>query len=243
MTEAEWLDSVSSLEMLYFLHSNSGRAKLRRVVSSEGCERKLRLFLAACCRRLWRWLIDERSRRAVTVAEQYVDGQASREELEAAHAAAAAAYAELRRTANATAYCAAGPPVEASRVPFRKAFDVCIYGADVASMAPAAHPRGDGPPLYDESVQGQERATQADLLRDIFGNPFRKAALADQSLTPTVLALARQMYESGDFGSILVLADALEEAGCTDPAILSHCRGPAPHVHGCWVVDLILGKQ
>ncbi len=33
---------------------------------------------------------------------------------------------------------------------------------------------------------------------------------------------------------IAVLADALEEAGCTDPAILSHLRGPGPHVRGCW---------
>jgi hypothetical protein len=40
-----------------------------------------------------------------------------------------------------------------------------------------------------------------------------------------------------------ILADALEEAGCTDAAILSHLRGPGPHVRGCWVVDLLLGKE
>jgi len=40
-----------------------------------------------------------------------------------------------------------------------------------------------------------------------------------------------------------ILADALEDAGCTDAAILEHCRGPGPHVRGCWVVDLILGKS
>ena len=40
-----------------------------------------------------------------------------------------------------------------------------------------------------------------------------------------------------------ILADALEDAGCTDQAILDHCRGAGPHVRGCWVVDLILGKQ
>jgi len=173
--------------------------------------------------------------------EQYVDGSASREELELAHAEAAAAYADVRRTADATDYCAASPPVEASRFNFHKAFDISIYGADVATMAPAT--RQNGPPNYDEGVRCQERAVQADFLRDIFNNPFRKAAFDDQSFTSTVVALARQMYDSHDFGMMPVLADALEEAGCNDLAILFHCRGTGSHVRGCWVVDLIMGKK
>jgi hypothetical protein len=40
-----------------------------------------------------------------------------------------------------------------------------------------------------------------------------------------------------------ILADALEDAGCTDEAILAHCRGPGPHVQGCWLVDLIVESQ
>jgi len=39
-----------------------------------------------------------------------------------------------------------------------------------------------------------------------------------------------------------VFADALEAAGCAEPDILAHCRGPGPHVRGCWAVDLVLGK-
>jgi hypothetical protein len=39
-----------------------------------------------------------------------------------------------------------------------------------------------------------------------------------------------------------ILADALQDAGCEDEALLSHCRGDSPHVRGCWVVDLLLGK-
>ena len=38
-------------------------------------------------------------------------------------------------------------------------------------------------------------------------------------------------------------ADALEEAGCDNIDILLHCREPGTHVRGCWVVDLVLGKQ
>jgi hypothetical protein len=66
---------------------------------------------------------------------------------------------------------------------------------------------------------------------------------ADPSwLTSTVTALARQMYESRDFSVMPILADALQDAGCENPDIIAHCRESGPHVRGCWVVDLILGK-
>ena len=57
-----------------------------------------------------------------------------------------------------------------------------------------------------------------------------------------VEAMARHADESGDYGGLPVLADALEEAGCTDPDLLDHLRGPGPHARGCWVLDLVLGK-
>lgn len=59
----------------------------------------------------------------------------------------------------------------------------------------------------------------------------------------TVLALAAGIYAEGAFDRLPILADALEEAGCDNTDILAHCRGPGPHVRGCWVVDLILGKS
>jgi hypothetical protein len=51
------------------------------------------------------------------------------------------------------------------------------------------------------------------------------------------------MYESRDFGPMLILADALQDSGCDNPDILTHCRSDGPHVRGCWVVDLVLGKR
>jgi hypothetical protein len=62
-------------------------------------------------------------------------------------------------------------------------------------------------------------------------------------LTDTVLALARQMYASREFSAMPILADALQDAGCEEEQILNHCRGPGPHVRGCWVVDSVLGKE
>jgi hypothetical protein len=75
------------------------------------------------------------------------------------------------------------------------------------------------------------------------GNPFRPVALNPEWLTPTVTALARGMYDSRDFGAMPILADALQDAGCDSEDILSHCRSDGPHVRGCWVVDLVLGKD
>ncbi|WP_238602719.1 hypothetical protein [Fimbriiglobus ruber] len=81
------------------------------------------------------------------------------------------------------------------------------------------------------------------LARDIFGNPFRPVIFDPAWLTSTGIALARQMYDSHDFSAMPILADALEDAGCCHDQVLSHCRGPGPHVRGCWVVDLLLGKE
>jgi hypothetical protein len=82
------------------------------------------------------------------------------------------------------------------------------------------------------------------VLRDVFGNPFRPITFSPEWRTDTAIALARQMYESRDFGAMPILADALQDAGCDHPDILTHGRDTNQvHVRGCWVVDLVLGKQ
>jgi hypothetical protein len=81
---------------------------------------------------------------------------------------------------------------------------------------------------------------QCEILRELF--PFRPATFDPSWLTSTVTALAEQMYDSRDFTPMPILADALQDAGCTNDDVLNHCCGPGPHVRGCWVVDLVLGK-
>ncbi|MFO0806182.1 MAG: hypothetical protein U0791_24025 [Gemmataceae bacterium] len=81
------------------------------------------------------------------------------------------------------------------------------------------------------------------MLRDIFGNPFRPVAFDPSWRTSTAVAIAKGMYESRDFAPMPLLADALQDAGCEHADILDHCRGPGPHVKGCWVVDLVLGRE
>jgi len=81
------------------------------------------------------------------------------------------------------------------------------------------------------------------MLRDIFGNPFRPVAFDPRWQTADVLALARGIYEDRAFDRMTLLADALMDAGCDHDDILGHCRGDGPHGRGCWVVDLVLGKE
>jgi hypothetical protein len=84
------------------------------------------------------------------------------------------------------------------------------------------------------------------LLRDIFGNPFCPTVISPAWLSwngDAIPQLAQAIYDERRFKDLLVLADALKEVGCTDAAILNHCRQPGKHVRGCWVVDLILGKS
>lgn len=78
------------------------------------------------------------------------------------------------------------------------------------------------------------------ILRDIFGNPFKPVPFDPSWRSENVLLLARQMYESRDFGAMPVLADALQEAGCDNDDVLAHCRGAGNHVRGCHIVDLVL---
>ena len=92
-----------------------------------------------------------------------------------------------------------------------------------------------------------ERAFQCNCLRDLFGPLlFHTLMLNSAWLTwhsGLLVSMARRMYESRDFADMPVLADALEEAGCTNPDVLSHCRQQGTvHVRGCWVIDELLGK-
>ena len=83
----------------------------------------------------------------------------------------------------------------------------------------------------------------SELINDIFGNPIRDKAIDPRWLSPTAIDLARTIYDERLFERLPILADALMDAGCDSEEILAHCRGPGPHVRGCWVIDLILGKE
>jgi hypothetical protein len=96
---------------------------------------------------------------------------------------------------------------------------------------------------YSIATTKSARKAACRLIREIFGNPFRPVAFSPEWRTDTAVMLAQQMYDSRDFSAMPILADALQDAGCDNQDILQHCRGDGPHVRGCWVVDLVLGKE
>jgi hypothetical protein len=208
------------------------------VVRDQASERKLRLFACACCRRLSQLLAVEQNSNNVETAELFADGRATNSERRsAAKRGYVSADINLRwgECAAASALAVSGSRAADQSSTAARYFAVAVVGIP-------QHIQGIANPAWQERFE-QEGEPQAVLLRDIFGNPFRSMAFADMWRTETVGALARQMYESRDFSAMPILADALQDAGCDSADILDHCRGGGPHVRGCWVVDLVLGKE
>jgi hypothetical protein len=218
-----------------------------------GNERKLRLFACACCRRLGEWLKqdDPRLPRQIERAEELAEagqlwvrpsrdiwpggervlflpsGGFWQEDEPSERALASEVVAAL---AGEAAWNVARQVVTASRAWLR-----------------ARAERQGGPDreaTADDWLDAESRG-QAALVRDVFGHlwhtgPVYLAGLVD--LEP-VTGLARAIYAERSFGELPILADALEDAGCTDEEMLEHCREPGEHIRGCWVVDAVLGKS
>ena len=221
MDEEEWLATSNPTAMLEDVELTD--------------ERKLRLFTVACCRRVWSHLPSDEDRAAVEVAERFADGAATPRELARACKNAEPS-GRPRSDAAVAGWYAARQEADTTG---------CVLSASLIhanSVVPPARRAADQE-RWDEA-DSAESAAQADLLRDIFGNPFRPVVFSPEWCSSTVVALAAQMYESRDFAAMPILADALQDAGCDSDEILHHLRDSnATHVRGCWVVDLILGKS
>lgn len=98
--------------------------------------------------------------------------------------------------------------------------------------------------LAEEWGEKEVKVVLCRLLREVFGNPFRRVKRDPAWLTSDVVALARGIYDERAFDRMPILADALQDAGCTNEGLLNHCRDPDQlHVRGCWALDLVLGKS
>src|SRR5262245_42559113 len=190
--------------------------KLAVYMHTRASNRKQRLLVCACCRQEWRRL-GKPGQRAVEEAERFADGLTSEAELAAACRAAEAAGGSV----------AGRPPA-----PRHMATD-------------ASRPQVEGIPVFPA-----EPGRMIALMRDLYGNPFRPVQLDFSWLTSNVVGLARAAHEERVLPAgtlepdrLAILADALEDAGCTNADLLRHLRGPGPHVRGCWVVDLLLRKE
>jgi hypothetical protein len=258
MTESEWQTCADPGPMLAFL---------RRGAS----ERKLRLFAVACSRRMVHLVTDDSGRRAITLAERFADRRVPEQDCAELrqHIQELKEDRVVEREFFGTLllYAVQGGIAQAEgllNAVTRAAKHVAeVIGSDewhrvlqqASPRAPTAGGRvaegGWSPQRQREAdkacreVNVRERHVQAALIREIFGNPFRPPAVDPAWLRwndGTVPRLARVIYDERSFETLPVLADALEDAGCTDVALLQHCRSGAVHVRGCWAVDAILGK-
>jgi hypothetical protein len=120
---------------------------------------------------------------------------------------------------------------------------ICLHAvhAETLLQLGPGHRRGAAGEKFREAMAAVD-ARHVELFRDVIGNPFRPVAFSPSWRTTDAVGLARSMYDARDFAAMPILADALEDAGCDSADVLAHCRGDGPHVRGCWVVDLVLGK-
>lgn len=191
-------------------------------LADRGSRRRWHLFACACCWRILPLLLDERSRTAVGVAERLADGLASPEEVARAREDAETGSLQVA-TAGVGRYSHAALAATLALTRPRRSY---LYTARATP-----------------DTERAERTAQCDLLRDLFGNPFRPYVFDPAWRPPEVAAIARHVYEADAFEELPILGDALEDHGCTHQPMLDHCRGGGPHARGCWVVDAVLGKD
>lgn len=229
VTEAEWLACLKLERLIKYLKDGKGKQ----------LDRKGRLFACACARHVWRRM-HAQGQKAVEVAERFADGLATAEELTSTRNVGMDAWSKASLAWTVMLFNGLATSLE-------NGLSAALYAAK--HTPDALIPPGS--PNRKTAKAGARRAIHT-FFMDIFGNPFRPAAISPAVLTwndGTIVRLAQAAYEvrhlpegTLDNTRLLILADALEEAGCTDGDILGHLRGPGPHVRGCWVVDLCLGK-
>jgi hypothetical protein len=227
MTEEEWLACEKSDLLLRHLKA-IGATRWQRGQR----RRKLRLLACAALGQARHLLRPEYGVRAIELAERYADGAAELTELQQLNQVIQAARLEIGTPQWAAEGCVWTLLIDNDLSAAELALEQAIWGLE-REAAPTK------PNLFRKSL----RRAQMPLIRDIFGNPFRPVAFKPSWRTPDVLTLAGHIYHDRAFAELPDLAAALEQAGCDDPCILDHCRGPGPHVRGCWVADLVLGKE
>jgi hypothetical protein len=223
MTEEEWLTSN------HFGRLYSCLKRCHGIARTKAGRRRLRLLACGCCRvTVWELPTKVSYRRAVEAAEMFADGVLDIAELYKAWAKCSYYPIPNPRGKQKLLNAAALAMKESANERTRSIVShVCRHAIEAMEK--------DAKPKAKMQLRG--------VIRDIFGNPFRPVTIDRSGLTSTVISLAQAIYTDRAFDRLPILADALEDAGCTNQEILNHCRQPGVHVRGCWAVDLLLGRE
>lgn len=272
MTEEEWLTATDYHAMLIYLRGEV-KAKANGEEVKEGLycgaghlavgeaervsRRKLRCFAAAFCEKWWDLPLDEPSRTFLTVYERFANDIASWEEVIDAGMVLQDIVQQGEPTwINHMAMMWTDTPHGVASLGDDLA---CTIAGHVAKDSIAVTCKdateedqwlwgfsGIPDPLWlstRSAVEGEYPA----LLREIVGNPFRPPPAIDAACLAwndnVVPKIAQGIYSDRAFDRLPILADALEEAGCSDAEVLEHCRREGGHVRGCWLLDLLLQKD
>lgn len=232
MTEEEvWRTSSEPSTILKFLGEQTN-------------SRKLRLFVIACCYRIWHCLDESRGRQLVETAEQCAEGLLTIEQsietghhLQTEHSADTVGRLCQERALNYEAVETALHT--ATLVNGNLHTDLAVRIGQLVAGVLRAEACGFEERPTDEfaheysltlSIQESEDIIQSAYIRDIFGNPFRPVTMNPSWLSSNVIDLARTIYDERCFERLPILADALMDAGCNNEDILNHCRSEGPHV-------------
>jgi hypothetical protein len=247
MTEVEWNSCLNVRTMFDWIVPNLDR-------------RKLILSCVGCCRRFGAALSHPTAAALLETAEQFADGLTSAEAVREAVARADEAHSRdsplmgrghpHRPSLIALTLLRAviGPDPGVTGVPLTRQRHRTASMAlrEVINQLGHLHQKGRTFGAFGDA-RAREKERLADLFRDVTGNPFRQPHLEPAWFAwrdGIIRRLAQATYEdrlpSGFFDPVrlAVLADALEEAGCTDGVLLGHLRRSADHVRGCWAIDL-----
>jgi hypothetical protein len=224
VTEPDWLSCLDPHRMLQLLYD-------RQAGDRCAAARKWRLFACACVRRLGPLLEDRRARETLLLSERFAEGQTGRRQLSEALRAA-----QAQERSRWMAW--QGAPRREQ--PWRVALAIAALAKPAATDA-----AWESANAVAAALKGKERVAQSALLREVFGNPFRPPAPTSWARwnDGAIVHLAASLYDEQRWSELPVLADALEDAGCTDLTVLAHCREGGEHVRGCWVLDWVLNKQ
>ena len=236
LTEEGWLAASDWYDAEWMLRRLWWDTTGRRVEATLPTPRKSRLSACACARAIWSDMPDDNCRIGVEVAERHIEGEATLAESLAASEAIFDRLEPLLGTETDRRLESAYTLSWMAAAPVFTAHD----GREERSTVDRSE---DWKVLYHLRRLAPTGFNPADLLRCIFGNPFRPVTVDPCWLTSTAVAIAKTIYEERAFDRLPILADALEDAGCDEPALLDHCRSDGTHVRGCWAVDLVLGKQ
>lgn len=226
-TEKDWCVGSDSISMAAF-------------VQARVSDRKLRLIAAASCRILLKVAAFPWVESALRAAEQYADGLICDEDLAEARQRVCEATFWAGEWADETSEENAARAIRALLLP--KAGEALREVLDALER----HAHLAGTDDDDRLARSRkEMRRQAQILRELVGNPFRPVTVPWEWREWhgfCLVRLAREIYESRAYHDIPILGDMLQDAGCTEEALLEHCKSGCMHEHGCWMLDAILGR-